>query len=1067
MGSLFQSSEATKPASEAEKEQYRIAVDFFETLQLPDVITGSTSQKVFVVNFDGTGNNQYTNPGEASNVALLDSALEAVEDAKSDSSFVNTYQIGVGTEGSAQALQQALALGAKARVQDAIDVLRMQYAQWLADSAGQPFEPYILVTGFSRGSAEARLFMNVIDQYGIPALNDPGVDLVYNAATSLKPPGSVHMSALLYDTVGTGMTGNFNIPDTVDSVVHFTSQDERRVFFPLMSIESGPGEATNRLIEVQLPGVHSDIGGGYSVNGVSFLNLYFAKQVLEEWGVPVTSFRPDISDASAVWALHDSVTVATKIWTFFAGMCDSRVVKSYANNEILDSADQAYLTDLYTGIPGGWAGDANVPASIQSPPFSQAPAGQTFSSVVRSIDLYQGDITALIEAAAAAQGTTTDAWALSDADQVAVGDAVVASHTVFSTVWGADAFFMDDYGNLQLKADATDFAAASQQISDLFATNAGLAFNTAALLARCVYAFDLTADVGYLQLQNNLALLDTNFAEVLKYYDGRGSYFAVQLGIADSATSLVDLLTGKPILALGFDGDDYLEVSTVGSQMFGGKGADILVARADAYLEGGRGEDWLIGSAGNDTYVLYAGDGADTVQVGGGYDRLTSNASAVSFIRQDLDLLVSLDAGATSVRVMDWYTPGSVDHMLGEVVVGGVTYSREAISAAGLTVDGSDNPGIADFIMGIPGYSDIIYAHAGDDYIDVSWSDESHVADTVWAGAGNDVVYAGNGADALWGEAGDDELRGYEGNDWLAGGTGNDELFGGEGANVYSWGAGEGVDTVTSHSGMDILNVSSVAGLTSLTASFSGDDLVLSAQGTSGNAGGVVLKNWGQGIGQMDITLPGGAIISPEQLNALFKPATYGLFFPGGVASASNFESIIRAQGYEFAIGADYASAAWGLNWLEYVWDSGLNGAAPTGETVNGYAVRQWGSSYGYNNSAFAPSEPDFNVWADFQYQFWETPSGAFNFSLISEFAGTGGQRINFRDMDGDGWDESWDYVPQVVRINAEWLPVSYRESPEVTSVDLLTMSGVPLTDSSAEPVSLVGWSSLAPEPVY
>lgn len=218
-------------ASAQDKAVYLQAKAYFDALELPQVITGNPLQKVIVVNFDGTGNDKVGNPAEQTNVAILNDAA--------NTGIKPIYEKGVGTERPAKIVQQALALGAYDRVTEALARLATTWAD-LKPTEGAT--PYLVVTGFSRGAAEARLFMNYIDQFGIPAKGrELAADFTTGTPDPQVPGGQVRMSALLYDTVKTGMSGDYGVPGTVDSLVHLTSRDERRVFFPLTSIEAGPG----------------------------------------------------------------------------------------------------------------------------------------------------------------------------------------------------------------------------------------------------------------------------------------------------------------------------------------------------------------------------------------------------------------------------------------------------------------------------------------------------------------------------------------------------------------------------------------------------------------------------------------------------------------------------------------------------------------------------------------------------------------------------------------------------------------------------------------------------------
>lgn len=132
-------------------------------------------------------------------------------------------------------------------------------------SNGEPqIEVLIDVFGFSRGAAGARYFCNLVKKQG--ALNGPW--------------GRPEIRFLgLFDTVGSiGIPGDDSEPwveietpplETVCDlsmpngryIYHIVSEDEFRRNFPLTK--------TNKGVTVAMPGVHSDVGGGYANERVS------------------------------------------------------------------------------------------------------------------------------------------------------------------------------------------------------------------------------------------------------------------------------------------------------------------------------------------------------------------------------------------------------------------------------------------------------------------------------------------------------------------------------------------------------------------------------------------------------------------------------------------------------------------------------------------------------------------------------------------------------------------------------------------------------------------------------
>lgn len=229
----------------------------------------------FGVFFDGTGNNQHNAiPAEAnggkgasyanalSNVALLH-ALYPAQGAGTDGAlaFLKCYVEGVGTlageaDGAYASATGRGRTGAQARVAEALAGLASQLQDW------RQAHPQALVAqvefdlfGFSRGAAAVRHLANL--------LHDDGGRL-------LAVPCDITINFIgLFDTVAAmiaPLQGDFDPADDrhgglrlglsegiARHVVQLVAGDEQRHNFPLV----GSGH------DIVLPGVHSNIGGGY------------------------------------------------------------------------------------------------------------------------------------------------------------------------------------------------------------------------------------------------------------------------------------------------------------------------------------------------------------------------------------------------------------------------------------------------------------------------------------------------------------------------------------------------------------------------------------------------------------------------------------------------------------------------------------------------------------------------------------------------------------------------------------------------------------------------------------
>jgi len=143
---------------------------------------------------------------------------------------------------------------------DAMGQVLDESAPFLRDHSNA--EIRVFVTGFSRGAATARQFMNITDD----AWHRNHPDSPGGSAPKLR------FYTLLYDTVSTGLNGapalRLGLPRDVNYSMHFVARDEFRKLYKVdidSPDQAGPTtqEGINRINTVYLPGAHSDIGTSY------------------------------------------------------------------------------------------------------------------------------------------------------------------------------------------------------------------------------------------------------------------------------------------------------------------------------------------------------------------------------------------------------------------------------------------------------------------------------------------------------------------------------------------------------------------------------------------------------------------------------------------------------------------------------------------------------------------------------------------------------------------------------------------------------------------------------------
>lgn len=218
--------------------------------------------------FDGTGNNLSNDlAGRSSNAPSNVGKLSRLYINQPGSLIESGYVEGVGTtsgEGDST-LDQGFAFTFGKRVQAGIEMVEGFFANFPTAQEG-----IIDVFGFSRGAAAARSFAN---ELFLLMAKDPqafgGVKLRIRFMGIFDTVGSIGWAGdndnhNFY--AGWELEGKINLdvdPENIDFVFHLTAINEYRNNFPLSSLKSKNGSLPANFEEIELPGAHSDIGGGY------------------------------------------------------------------------------------------------------------------------------------------------------------------------------------------------------------------------------------------------------------------------------------------------------------------------------------------------------------------------------------------------------------------------------------------------------------------------------------------------------------------------------------------------------------------------------------------------------------------------------------------------------------------------------------------------------------------------------------------------------------------------------------------------------------------------------------
>ncbi len=266
--------------------------------------------------------------------------------------------------------------------------------------------------------------------------------------------------------------------------------------------------------------------------------------------------------------------------------------------------------------------------------------------------------------------------------------------------------------------------------------------------------------------------------------DGGGRLFFNWDGIDGPDQGVVADLTTGVISNDGLGGTDQLNILG---------GAEWLEIRTTDH------NDSILGSARGESFILEQGD--DTLDGGGGTDRVRYDRSGVTAVEVDLD------AGTTTGL---WDGNAFTHHLSNVEYIRGSLEGNDTL----LGQNGVD-------IFEGRGGNDSMNGHAGDDRL---YGEDG--ADTLIGEDGNDtliggsseadlrdLIYGGNGADDIDGGYGNDELRGDAGNDTMVGGFGADTVLGGDDDDSLTgqaWGdllfGGNGDDFINGGYGYDRVN---------------------------------------------------------------------------------------------------------------------------------------------------------------------------------------------------------------------------------------------------------------------
>lgn len=285
---------------------------------------GHRPVKIYKVAFDGTFNDRDRIPLDERETLVARIARQVNADR---------YYRGVGMQGSGIDYLDGISGSSSFDVaEQAKREFFAQASKWLLDNPNTDIR--VFVTGFSRGAATARHFMNLVTQQW---------PMQFGTVEGSDASTGPRFYALLYDTVATAQSHSLmlNIPSSVDYLVHFYATNETRnqTFAPIIDSDPTPlpplwrfQPIPHRINLIRLPGAHSDIGASYP-KGISDIYIQLTEQFLYAMGLSENNCWENDEDPLLA-GKHDSRGLLDKLF----GSLDPTQVNHVSRNDITKPA---------------------------------------------------------------------------------------------------------------------------------------------------------------------------------------------------------------------------------------------------------------------------------------------------------------------------------------------------------------------------------------------------------------------------------------------------------------------------------------------------------------------------------------------------------------------------------------------------------------------------------------------------------------------------------------------------------------------------------------------------------
>jgi hypothetical protein len=276
------------PVTRQDFHLYDQAQQSLSRLSVPVLLhTGNPHERLFIANFDGTGNDAQHDPEHITTIGVFKEQLDSL--SYDHSRIASQYISGPGTQAHfvPRTTDSISGYTYDKRIETMYAWFVRQADKWLQEDPEAQIR--VVATGFSRGAEQAAGFTRVVHERGI---QDPagekihhhffGHDTVTYNNPPLVAPAQIPQAVMLIDPVGTGRphSRDRQLPPSVVSGFQLTARDERRTAFPSTHIIPLGASDDGRFLDVTLPGAHCDLAGSYHHDGLAILNRNLAVDFL-------------------------------------------------------------------------------------------------------------------------------------------------------------------------------------------------------------------------------------------------------------------------------------------------------------------------------------------------------------------------------------------------------------------------------------------------------------------------------------------------------------------------------------------------------------------------------------------------------------------------------------------------------------------------------------------------------------------------------------------------------------------------------------------------------------------